>query len=129
MARRRSDPCRRPDDPHTRYQNDRSPFFQPNPDDPGAYLVSPAGTILLCSTAIHDPEAGAQCKTRAIRLIHAVLDAAQAADYTQGQIAETVLLDVGQSMERKKDIALELAGILGCDRFIASMRRAGFNTE
>lgn len=104
-------------------------FFQPNPDAPDEYLLSPAGCLLMCSNAVHDPDAGAQGKTRAARLIRAVLDAARAAGYTRGQIAETVMLDAGQSLERKQDVALELARIVGGDGFIEAMRRAGFNAE
>ena len=104
-------------------------FFQLNPDAPDEYLLSPAGCLLMCSNAVHDPDAGEQGKARAARVIRAVLDVARVDGYTQGQIAETVLLDVGQSMERKKDIALELAGILGGEKFIASMCRAGFSAE
>ena len=106
-----------------------SPFFRPNPNDPGAYLVSPAGTILLCSSAVHDHDAGAQGKVRAARLIRAVLDAARAAGYKQGEIAETVLFDAGQPLERKQDMALELTRIVGSDGFIEAVRRAGFNAE
>ena len=104
-------------------------FFQPNPDAPGEYLISPAGTLLLCSGAIHDDDATAKGKARAARMIRAVLDAARAAGYTRGQIAETVLMDFGQPLERKKDVALELAQAIGNDGFIAAMRSAGMDVN
>lgn len=106
-----------------------SPFFRPNPNDPGAYLVSPAGTILLCSSAVHDPDAGAQGKTRAIRLIRAVLDVAATNGCTRTEVMETLLCDYGITPARQRAAALELAGIVGSEGFVEAMRRAGFNAE
>lgn len=107
-----------------------NPFFRSNPEAPDDYtqvMLSPAGLLLMCSNALHDDDAGKQGKVRAARLIGAVLDAARAAGYRQGEIAETVLMDFGQPPERKQDVALELARIVGGDGFIEAMRTAGFN--
>ncbi len=102
-------------------------FAKPAPDVPGGFLLTPAGVLALAAGAIHDPDAGAQGKVRAARLIRELLDAARANGYTRGQIAETVLLDFGQPLNRKKAIALELAGAVGRDEFLGAMRRTGFN--
>lgn len=104
----------------------KNPFFQPNPADPGAYLVTPAGTILLCSDAIHDAAAAPAGRARAGRVIREVLAAARAAGYAQGEVAETVLLDYGQAVERKKAVALELAQAVGTAGFIDALHRAGW---
>lgn len=102
-------------------------FAKTNLDDPGTYLLSLAGVVLLCSGAIHDNDASAKGKERAGHFIRELLDAARAAGYTRGQIAETVLLDYGQPLDRKKAVALEMPGIVGNAGFIASMRSAGFS--
>ena len=102
-------------------------FAQPNPDVPGGFTLSPAGVVALAASAIHDDDAGAQGKVRAASLIRELLDAARANGYTRGQIAETVLLDYGQPLDRKKAVALELASSVGRDEFVAALRRAGFN--
>lgn len=119
-----------PTNPRDTDMTNNNPFFRSNPDAPDDHtqvMLSPAGLLLMCSRALHDDDAGAQGKVRAARLIHSVLDAARAAGYARGEIAETLLMDLGHPIERKQDVSLELTRIVGGDGFVEAMRRAGFH--
>lgn len=100
-------------------------FAKPDPSVPGGYLLTPAGTLLMCSNAIHDDDAGAEGKVRAARLIRAVLDAAQTNGCCRTEVLETLLCDYGIAPDRQRAAALELAGAVGSDGFLWAMRRAG----
>ena len=106
----------------------KNPFFQANAEVPGGYVLSRAGILLLCSSAIHESETD-QGKARAASMIRAVLDAARAAGYTRGEIAETILMDFGQSPERKQDAVLELMQFVSADQFIDAMGRSGMGVS
>lgn len=100
-------------------------FAKPDPSVPGGYLLTPAGTLLMCSNAIHDDDAGAQGKVRAARLIRAVLAAAATNGCTRTEVLETLLMDYGIAPDRRRASALELAGAVGSEGFIHALQRAG----
>lgn len=100
-------------------------FAKPDPSVPGGYLLTPAGTLLMCSNAIHDDDAGAEGKVRAARMIRAVLDAAATNGCTRTEVLETLLCDYGIAPDRRRAAALELAGTVGREGFVHALQRAG----
>jgi len=57
----------------------------------GEYLLSLAATLVVVADAIHSPDAGADGKARAARVIEQVMAAARAAKFEQADILETML--------------------------------------
>lgn len=57
----------------------------------GEYLLSLAATLVVVADAIHSPDAGADGKVRAARVIDQVMAAARAAKFEQADILETML--------------------------------------
>lgn len=59
----------------------------------GEYLLSLAATLVLVADAIYSPDAGADGKARAARVIEKVMTAARAVKFEQVDILETMLAD------------------------------------
>jgi len=57
----------------------------------GEYVLSLAATLVVVADAIHSPDAGAEGKIRAARVIEQVMAAARAAKFEQADILETML--------------------------------------
>ena len=57
----------------------------------GEYLLSLAATLVMVADAIHSPDAGADGKVRAARVIDQVMAAARVAKFEQADILETML--------------------------------------
>lgn len=102
-----------------------NPFAMPDPADQGGFLLSPAGVLVLAAGAIHAGDTTAEGKARSMRLIRAVLDAAQTNGCCRTEVLETLLCDYGIAPDRQRAAALELAGAVGSDGFLWAMRRAG----
>lgn len=91
----------------------------------GQYMVSGAALLWLTSDAINSPEAGAEGKARARRVVEEVISAGRTARFEKAEILETMLVN-GAPASRLLPLGDELIQRIGLDAFMESLRRAGF---
>ena len=99
----------------------RQPLFTQNPDDrEGGYLLSPAGVLLMVGTYAHegDDEISPSGRARAQAALSAILSAARAGGFAQGDVLET-LLARGEVSARVKELAHAAIDAAGADKVIA----------
>lgn len=91
----------------------------------GQYMVSGAALLWLTSNAINSPDAGAEGKARARRVVAEVIAAGRAARFEKAEILETMLVN-GAHASRLLPLGDELIQRIGLDAFMGALRRAGF---
>ena len=108
----------------------RQPLFTQNPNDrEGGYLLSPAAVLLMVGTYAHeaDDEISPSGRARAQDALRAILSAARAGGFTQGDVLET-LLARGEVSARVKELAHAAIDAAGADAVVAivqAITRAG----
>ena len=97
------------------------PLYTNNPDcTEGGYLLSPAGVLLMVGSYAHegDDEISPSGRARAQAALSAILSAARAGGFTQGDVLET-LLARGEVSARVKELAHAAIDAAGADKVIA----------
>ena len=102
----------------------RQPLFTQNPDDrEGGYLLSPAGVLLMVGTYAHegDDEISPSGRARAQAALSAILSAARAGGFAQGDVLETMMAR-GEVSARVKALAHAAIDAAGADAVVAIMQ-------
>lgn len=102
-----------------------NPFFRADPSVPGGFLLSAAGLILFAADAACDDDTAPEGVRCARDFIDGVLSRARSAGYTRCEVAETLLLREDTQPDRRQQVALELADVVGGVGVAEAMRAAG----
>ena len=99
----------------------RQPLFTPNPDcTDGGYLLSPAAVLLMMGSYAYesDDEIAPAGRARAQAALSAILSAARAGGFAQGDVLETMMAR-GEVSARVKELAHAAIDAAGADAVIA----------
>ena len=100
------------------------PLYTNNPDCPdGGFLLSPAAVLLMVGSYAHegDDEISPSGRARAQAALSAILSAARAGGFAQGDVLETMMAR-GEVSARVKALAHAAIDAAGADAVVAIMQ-------